>query len=285
MPRKSYTWIEEFKDFYMETHTLSEATWKNHWMKIYKHLNLEAPITASLLEKLALQTKRNSRNRSETCKKLQKLADFIGVEINLIQYKGNYGPSRVEDRDIRSDLEISKWWHEIPNPNWRWMYGVIATYGLRPHEAFFCQPTPQGLQVLKGKTGARLVFEALYPEWVEEWDLMKLCKPNIDAEGILQRTGSFDTLGNKVTRQLKRYGIPFPSYDLRHAYAIRASVTFGLPVTTAAVLMGHSPKIHLEKYHRHITLAHNLQAARRVMGRSDRPSPPVVGQDVDEDVS
>ena len=277
-------WIAEFKNFYMETHTLSESTWKNHWMKVYKRLNLEAPITAELLEKLVLQTKRNSRNRSETCKKLQKLANFMELEIDLLQYKGNYGPSRVEDRDIRSDLEIAKWWYEIPNPAWKWIYGVIATYGLRPHEALFCQPTPQGLQVLKGKTGPRLVFEALYPEWVDEWNLMELRKPNIDAEGILQRNGSFDTLGNKVTRQLKRYGVPFPAYDLRHAYAIRC-VMFGITEVPAAALMGHSPVIHLRTYQKHISLIRNREAVDRAMNHPKRPKPPVVELNVGEDVS
>ena len=55
---------------------------------------------------------------------------------------------------------------------------------------------------------------------------------------FVDRLYEVQELGTKVSRQFKRYGIPFPPYVLRHAYGIRASVTFELPVTAAA-LMGH----------------------------------------------
>ena len=52
----------------------------------------------------------------ETCRKLQKLADFAGVDVDLLQYKGSYGPSKVQPRRLPSDEEIAHWYYKIPNP-------------------------------------------------------------------------------------------------------------------------------------------------------------------------
>ena len=95
------------------------------------------------------------------------------------------------------------------------------------------------------------MLEFFYPEWVDEWGLKDRRLPSVDAEKAYEDT----TLGiAKVSRQFKRYGVPFNAYDLRHAAAVRMSVVFGLPVTVSARLMGHSPVEHTRTYHRHICL-------------------------------
>lgn len=264
-------WVEEFRSHYMETHSLRDSTWRNQWQKIFGRLIPAQPLTKDLLTSLALATDRDTRNRKETCSKLQKLADFAGIQVDLLQYKGNYGGAKVNDRDIPTDETIALWWSKIPNPAWRWIYGMMATMGLRNHELFFCHWQDDGLFVEKGKTGSRLVFESFYPEWTEQWNLGEIKRPDIQDVEQLYDNGK---LGDKVARGFRRYGVPFTPYDLRHAFGIRASVTFHLPVTTAAALMGHSPAVHLKRYHRHITLASNQEATRRVMQKPDRPKPP-----------
>lgn len=264
-------WVEEFRSHYMETHSLKEATWNNQWQKIYGRLLPDQPLTEDLLKGLAVATVRDTRNRKETCIKLQNLADFAGITVNLLQYKGNYGSAMVQDRNIPTDEAIALWWSKIPNPDWRWIYGTMAALGLRDHEAFFCHWQDDGLFVEKGKTGPRLVFEAFYPEWVEQWELKNIHRPNIQNVEQLYLDSK---LGDKVARAFRRYGIPFTPYDLRHAFGIRASVTFGLNPTPAAALMGHSPNIHLGRYHRHVAQATNQEATRRLMEKPDRPKPP-----------
>jgi integrase len=266
-------WVEEFRVRYLETNSLKETTWENDWVKIYKRLPQNEPLTKELLLDFAHRTGRNTRNRKETCKKLQHLANFAGLEVSLLQLQGNYGPSKVRDRDIPSDEDIALQWTKIPNPAWRWVFGVMAAFGLRDHEVFFCEWTDEGLLVTKGKTGPRLVFQPLYQEWVDGWNLRTIQRPNVqDVDLVYAR----NKLGDKIARQFRRYDIPFTPYSLRHAFGIRASVTFELPVTTAAALMGHSPQIHLQRYHKHIQLKSNQAAAKRVMERSDRPKPPVI---------
>ncbi|MGG6297841.1 hypothetical protein ACQ4M4_25895 [Leptolyngbya sp. AN02str] len=264
-------WIREFKAHYLETHTLRPATWQNQWAKVYNRLPQEQPLNKDEVLRQVHATERNTRNRQATCQKLQKLAQFAGIEVDLLQYQGNYGASKVKARNVPSDEMIAATWQQIPNSAWRWVYGVMAAFGLRDHEVFFCHWTDEGLQVTQGKTGPRLVFQPLYPEWVEAWELRSPVLPKVQNLHELYEAGK---LGDKVARQFRRYQVPFTPYDLRHAYGIRASVTFELPVTTAAALMGHTPQIHLQRYHRHIGLKTNQDAAKRVMERSDRPRPP-----------
>jgi integrase len=270
-------WVREFKLWYMERESVSPKTWNNGYGPLYSRLPQDSPLTKEVLLGVARSTAPDSRPRIEICRVFQKLADFAKVEVDLLAIKGNYGPSKVADRDLPSDELIEEWWSRIPNKRWRWIYGVMAAYGLRDHEAFFCEfrPSelyPDGLQVLKGKTGPRLVYQPLFSEWVEDWGLKDIKRPRIEDIDAAYEDG---TIGHRVSRQLKgRYGTPFPPYDLRHSYAIRASVLFELPVTTASALMGHTPKVHLETYHKHISAKQNQDATRRIMQRPNRPSPP-----------
>jgi len=107
---------------------------------------------------------------------------------------------------------------------------------------------------------------------VNEFDLKNIQLPNLQNVDRIYEEGE---LGDRVARQFRRYKIPFQPYDLRHAFGIR-TVAFGFQPTTAAALMGHSPEIHLKRYHRHISLKQNKEAAQRIMSRDDRPKPPTI---------
>ncbi len=269
-------WIEEFQEYYLARHSMKPSTWKGDWLNIYKRLPQDEPLTVGLMVKLIYRTERDTRDRKETCGKFQKLADFAKLDADFLELKGTYGPSKVKARDIPSDETIAAQWSKIQNPGWRWVYGMMAACGLRDHEVFFCEWTDEGLQVLKGKTGPRLVFQPLYPEWVEAWDLRNVVRPNIqDADDLYAK----QQLGTKVARAFNRQNIPFSPYNLRHAFGFRAAVTFEIQVPTAAALMGHSPKIHMERYHKHTKLQHHIAAVKRIMQRPDCPRAPILTDD------
>lgn len=264
--------VERFKAHYMSTHSLSQATWHRHWDGVFRRLPQDKPLELAVLLETVHATPRNSRNRLHTCKKLQKLADFAGLKINLLQYQGNYGNSQVE-REIPSDEIITQSRSLISNPAWQWVFGMMAAFGLRDHECWFCEFKTDGLQILKGKTGARLVFAALYPEWVEQWNLKEGKPPRLDL------SQGFGYLGDRTSTAFRRYKIPFTPYDLRHAWAIRASVRFGFPIPTSAALMGHSAEVHLKTYQKHISEATHRETSRRILEDANRPKPPDVLKD------
>ena len=118
--------------------------------------------------------------------------------------------------------------------------------------------------VHRGKTQQERYVYPLYPEWVERW-LTEIRFPQV--------SGKNTDLGNRVTHQFTRYGIPFNPYDLRHAWA-RRSLEFGWDVTMAAYQMGHSVKVHTDCYHAWITRDVYQRAYDRLVSSPDRPLAP-----------
>jgi len=140
-------------------------------------------------------------------------------------------------------LEI---WELIKQPAWRWVFGMCAVYGLRPHEVQEAQFTPES-EVKIGdstKTGYRVVWPA--PQaWVEKFDLHNIEKPKCKPEQFTNTANTYIHI---------RGPSPFALYNLRHAYAIRLLMA-GVPSSLAARLMGHSVAIHERVYQRWLDAA------------------------------
>ncbi|XGV99608.1 MAG: hypothetical protein ACAF41_11800 [Leptolyngbya sp. BL-A-14] len=254
--------VNEFKDEYCRTHRIQEATWRNTWAGTFRKLPVNEPISEALLLAAVLSTEQDSRNRELTCQRLQRFAAFAGLQVDLSSYSGAYEP---EPRDIPTDEAIIEWRDRIPNQSWQWVYGMLATFGLRPHEAFACEfIDPLTLKVHQDtKTGSRTT-RAILPEWAKQWQLIEVKCPNTRSKSIKGR-------GGLVSRQFgsERYNLPFVPYDLRHAWAVRASVAKGLPVSTAAAMMGHSVTTHTRVYHRWLSDAQNERVYRSlILGES-----------------
>lgn len=201
----------------------------------------------------------------------QQIAKFSKVKYDPTPYRGNYSPKRPQPRDIPTDAEIRDYWGSIQNPGWRYIYGLIATYGLRPHEAFFVdfdqlRADNRVLWVLRGKTGARRVW-AFHPEWFEQFDLKNPVLPGV----TLDRSHS--KIGHSVTRYFWELGIPHKLYDVRHAWAIR-TLEYGLEDALSARQMGHSVEVHCDIYQQWIDAHVQQRAYDRLINRSDRPKPP-----------
>jgi integrase len=264
--------VKQFKAHYMATHSLKESTWDKHFQPVYGRLPQDQKLSISVLVATAQAPPNNTRNRKDTCEKLQKLADFAEYKVNLLQYKGNYSQKKVKRRDLPSDEEILLTRDLIPNPAWQWVFGVMATFGCRPHEAWFCEfdeKNPYELRILEGKTGPR-VTRALYPEWVDLWHLwdMRIPKVKINIEG------TYDEYGKRTYRQFTRYNLPLVPYDLRHAFAVRGSTVFNLPVASMAALMGHDPIVFLQIYQRWINESQHQQVYENLVIKKGKPSLP-----------
>lgn len=250
--------VEEFKAQRLKTGRLKESTWNNTWAGTFRKLPQDEPLKEAFLLAVVLSTEQDSRNRELACQRLQGLAEFAGLSVDLSIYKGDYEP---EPRDIPSDEAIVEWRDRIPNQNWQWVYGMLSTFGLRPHEAFACEfIDPLTLKVHHDtKTGSRIT-RAILPEWSEKWNLIEMKCPKV-------RSKRGRACGQLVSRQFgsARYNLPFVPYDLRHAWAVRASVAKGLPVSTAAAMLGHSVTTHTRVYHRWLTDAQNEKVYRSLI--------------------
>lgn len=279
--------IQEFEDEFFsdpERHNAASAktTWNAAYAPYLRKLGTIAQANPSLSLTEAIyatvrSTQVNSRSRQVCCTALDAFAKFLNLDLPkpLKSLWGNYGTSRTQSRELPSDDLIVSTWEKIRNPEWRFVYAVMATYGLRNHEVFFCdysallQASEATVRVLSTtKTGEHDVWP-FYPEWVEQFNLREVTLPQIQTD--LSKT-TLQRVGQGVTKQFRRYELPFSPYDLRHAWAVR-TIHFGLPDTVAARMMGHSVAVHTRTYHQWITRRDQQQAVEAALRRSSLTAP------------
>ncbi|WP_019502695.1 site-specific integrase [Pseudanabaena sp. PCC 6802] len=265
---KSDTWsdrIAAFEQHFWATRS-KNASSRSTWETAYKpYLGklveiAEAKPRLSAAEQVyqtVLDTDGRSRSRQVCCTALKALCEFLDLAVPFDWQKlwGSYNQQSLQTRNLPDDKTIVNWYYQITHPGWQFVYGAIATYGLRNHEVFFCDYSDlkaggQTITVLEStKTGSHEVWP-FAPEWIDVFQLREqniLPAVNTDlASTTLQR------IGQRVTRQFKRYDLPFSPYDLRHAWAVR-TIHYGLPDAIAAQMMGHSLSIHTRTYQRWIT--------------------------------
>ena len=233
---------------------------------------LSAELCLAVLESYPLA----SRGRQQCALVLAALArqQSVVLPADWQELARGYGLHAARFRPLPSDPQILRLVEQIPNPRWRLVYGLMATYGLRNHEVFFCDfsaMAPGGDRVLRvlptSKTGEHQVWP-FQPEWVERFALDRL---GLDPGGLplvdtdLRRT-SLQRVGQRVSEQFRRYQLPLTPYDLRHAWAVR-TIHIGLPDTVAARMMGHSVAIHTRTYHHWITRRDQQQAVDAALAR------------------
>jgi integrase len=257
----------------------AQAALKTTWQKAYapylKKLLAQAqahprqPLGEAIIATLETLP-HQARSRQVGCTALKAFAEFAQISLprSLDDLGGTYGSRQIQRRDLPTDEDILVWYDRIPNPNWQLVYGLMAAYGLRNHEVFFCDRS----QLIAGQAEARItVLETtktgihdvwpFYPEWVERFRLHQGHLPRINTD---LSTTTLQRVGQQVALQFKRYGLPFSPYDLRHAWAVR-TIHFGLSDTVAARMMGHSVAIHTRTYHRWITLRDQRQAVQSAL--------------------
>ncbi|WP_373525074.1 site-specific integrase [Nostoc sp.] len=267
--------IQKFEKYYFETrdrNQQSETTWKIDYWRVFQKLPQTEVLNLENILKVVTNTTPDTKTRKRTCMALSSLAKFASVELNLKPYKGKYNPRSVTPRDLPTDLIIAKHFYQIESESWRWVYGMLATYGLRNHEVFRLDlgAIASGDYVVSvgenSKTGSRRVWPC-YPEWFEEFQLQKVSLPKVDLNQANH------ALGHVVTVWFKRHSIPFAPYNLRHCWAIRA-LEFGLDISLAAQQMGHSAKVHSELYHHWISHKHHQRAFELMANKGERPQVP-----------
>lgn len=227
-------WVKLFADSHSET--IKPNTWIKSYLYYFDKLPQEEILTADVLTMIYDAIAVSKKRSKQLCAiAFQKLAKFAGIDLNLSRVRK--AKADLSKRDIPSDKAIVEFFDKIPNPQWRFAYGLLAAYGLRPHELSFLdfKDFPV-IKVTEGKTGDRRVHP-IPAEWVDTFGL--------SANGVLPEVEKF---GNMASRQFLRCKCPFRPYDLRHAYAIRGTVTKKLSTPVMARLMGHSTTVHLSTY-------------------------------------
>ncbi|MFO7629523.1 MAG: site-specific integrase [Prochlorococcaceae cyanobacterium] len=267
----------------------SRSTWRAAYRPYLRRLQQQGPalglelgpeLLLAVLEGYPLA----SRSRQQCGVALAALARHCDLSLpgDWTARAGGYGLHLAQFRQLPSDHQILQLVERIPNPRWRLAYGLMATYGLRNHEVFFCDLSalaPGGDRVIRvlptSKTGEHQVWP-FQPDWVERFELERLgCDPGSlpQVATDLRRT-TLQQAGRRLAEQFRRYDLPITPYDLRHAWAVR-TIHIGLPDTVAARMMGHSVAIHTRTYHHWITRRDQQQAVDTALARRQPPPLPL----------
>jgi integrase len=231
--------IDEFERYYRSTHTLTQRTWDRHWKQILNRLRPDKPLSADGFLKIVLRTSPDTRDRQITCRRLQSLADYCGIPVNLSEYAGSYRRAKTAPLDLPNDQQIADLIESIYPRSKRWAnyLALIAAYGLRAHEAH---------KVTEGKTGTRLVYPP-NPEWPKLWGLHpEMLMPDISGRDYMDIT-------QRVSKAFQRLSIPYPTRTFRYCYVVRAVVVYGYPIPVVAQWCGHSPEVLMSTYSRYIS--------------------------------
>lgn len=268
-------WVRLFeKDYFARRKDTKESrtTWKSDYHEIFKRLPSSAELKPELLNNLILSTEADSRTRKRAVMVCNAIAKFSDLGIDFNKYRGNYS-NTVGNRILPSDKEIIQYYHSIPNESWRYVFGIIAAYGISNHELQYVDldsiTKPPGHLISsyrKGHYGIRNIW-CLYPEWFEQWQLYKkIPLPNITGK-------SNQDYGSRITQAFRRYKVCKPG-DLRHCWAIRA-MGF-MPNPMAARMMAHTEAEHNKTYQRWINKKQEQIFYKLLMSREDRPKPPII---------
>lgn len=254
--------IAQFEKDYWNTRekTLNRVSnYKKDYLEHFFYLPQDEAVTEDLLkDALINSSKADSRKRKGRTIAYAALLNFLSIKHDLNKYKGNYQPTKK--RKIPSMEEIEFYYdNHTHSPQWKWVYGIIAVYGIRPHEIFHLDLSlmseyPPVLKVLENtKTGFRLVYPIPDERLVTLWNLKERVMPRIKQAGKSNRE-----LGGKISQKYNELGIPSP-YHFRDAYAIRGEVCNFNPATVAQ-WMGHELDVHFKRYLRHIDKTHLTSA-------------------------
>jgi integrase len=247
-----------------------EQVWHSIWGKKWKPLlsRLEAmggPCDEERLRAMLAELSPSSRKDAASVLSVVIKARRLALDVTQIREAGRgYGVRELQARDIPSDEELLSYVSQISQPHWRWMYGILLTYGIRPHEIAFCELRSDGvLDIADGKTGERESWPCP-EEWVKRLKLHDVHRPTQGASRVAKAAADALTSARSDGRGGHRKPVlPFGLYTLRHAYAIRL-LNFGISSDVGARLMGHSVEIHNRTYRRWLNKGHMSELRKRL---------------------
>ena len=243
--------IPKFEYWYWETRGKTigrEEAFRENYLRFLKKLPENKAVTTALLREALVAYPADSFYRKRAHLALGFFARYLKVPLpdDWKILKGRYKPK--SDRFIPSDEEIEKIWASINNPAWAWVFGMLATYGLRPHELFHLDLAKMPMiRVLPDtKSGERVVYP-VPGRWIDLFNLGERQFPSF----ALQEEMSNTSLGNKISVGFRQKKLPVVPYGLRDAYAVRCFVV-GVDSSIAAKWMGHSIEVHCSHYQKYI---------------------------------
>lgn len=289
--------LDKFESEYFKSHKRTEKS--KHTFSYYldylkRYVGVETLLTQESIN-LVIENLTNDHAKQSAVKTLKVLKNTLGITTFTLDNIKIKKP-QTQIRDIPSDEDVVKFFGNflIYSQNrkgtikkdlintwklWQWVYGMLATYGLRPRELFVNPDinwwlSPENKDNTwkvdrETKTGYREALP-LHPDWVELFDLknrecLELLKKQTDGKTSFT---DINVIRVNCSSWFRRVNIPFTPYDLRHAWAIRAHI-MGVPIKAAADNLGHSVEIHTEIYQKWFSLDNRKKVIKMAVNKQD----------------
>jgi len=287
--------LEQFEIEYFKTHkrtTKSEHTFFYYYTRIKRYTKADDLAIGEnfihAIEKIDKEWARYNAVRA-----ISVFCQLFKIEINLTNYAKN---PETNSRNVPTDKEIVAGFYKFEEYEnnrgkqvnqdvkdswllWRWVYGMLAVFGLRPRELFINPDVDWWLsyenidltwKVDKDcKTGEREALP-LYKEWIEEFDLRNPQYLEMLVTAISKKDknnhAEITALIQDISRWFRKVGIEFQPYDLRHACAIRAHLQ-GIAIKAAADNLGHTVDEHTKTYQRWFGIENRKKAFGEVISQ------------------
>lgn len=249
-PTVSKTSLEKFVE--EKRSQISESSFNAQYAGVLKHIDESRIGIDYFVELIREKTRDHTKNRKTWCMVIAQLARFLELDDRRIKaIAGSYRPKPVDPAELPGDEEIIAIWETMGV--WKWVYGMMATYGLRPHETFKVDLKRENSQLIATvkndtKTGSRIVLP-LHNSWTDLFSLETIVYPNIILDGRDNRR-----LSERISLRFREKRVPHSPKALRHAYSCRGA-RLGIGPDVMARLMGHSISVHCSTYQNGISLA------------------------------
>ncbi|MGF1672264.1 MAG: tyrosine-type recombinase/integrase, partial [Rivularia sp. (in: cyanobacteria)] len=284
--------LEKFEHSYYQTRqktTTSQNTFANYISVIKRNFTVTSLATKHNFESVINASTGNKKNEliavSSVFIKTFQLGFTLDVKRDSVTPKFREIPD--DEKIIHSFELFEKFALNRKNTNicdeidtwkmWRWVYGMLATFGLRPRE-LFVQPDINWWTSVQNidctwkvhkdtKTGYREVIPFV-PQWIELFDLKNPKALTILDKKTSQITSvqNINWMRRDISRWFRKIGIEFQPYDLRHACAIRSHLQ-GIPIKAAADNLGHTVDEHTKTYQRWFGMENRKKAFGEVISQ------------------
>lgn len=269
--------LESFEQEYFLVHKENRKSLKTfqqhkeHIIRAFKYKDtLDFGLSKQEISNAIKLTEAGSHMRKVTVSSLRVFCKYFKIDYDFQGLSKGYEPV---PRILPSDNEIEEAWYKIQieklpehpkfqgnGESWGWIFAVIATYGLRPHEILAIdyeksfKPPHYSLYIdehlTQGtKTGSRLVFP-IPITWVNLFDITN---PKISYIKKFQANygDNIRKFADRLSERARCKNIGFQIYNLRHRYAIRGHEE-GFKVDDLARWMGHTVMMHTQTYQKYL---------------------------------